>query len=177
MIAVAPNDTDTKTRLEALTEEVSASRLNLWSTCRLKFYFRYVLQVSKPPTPALHLGKVVHSILQQWNLARWRGEQLSSSAMIDLFVDRWTDQEPGIDWDDKEDDLSKKASLIRINVNRAALDYSGAFAPSLRAGERLPSAGSYRVSFGSCESQRNGLYRRCSPCTRPPVESWWNQPR
>jgi putative RecB family exonuclease len=86
MIALAPTSTDTKTRLEALTEEVSASRLNLWSTCRLKFYFRYVLQVSKPPTPALHLGKVVHAILQQWNMARWRGEELSSSAMIDLFV-------------------------------------------------------------------------------------------
>ena len=112
MIAVAQNGSDTKTRLEALTEEVSASRLNLWSTCRLKFYFRYVLQVSKPPTPALHLGKVVHSILQEWNMARWRGEELSSSAMIDLFVDRWTDQEPGIEWDDKEDDLSKKASLM-----------------------------------------------------------------
>jgi putative RecB family exonuclease len=112
MIAVAPNGTDTKTRLEALTQEVSASRLNLWSSCRLKFYFRYVLQLSKPPTPALHLGKVVHSVLQQWNMARWRGEQLSSSAMIDLFVARWTDQEPGIDWDDKEDDLSKKASLM-----------------------------------------------------------------
>ena len=39
-------------------EEVSASRLNLWTTCRLKFFFRYVLQLAKPPTPALHLGKV-----------------------------------------------------------------------------------------------------------------------
>jgi putative RecB family exonuclease len=109
MIAVAPSSTDTKTRLEALTEEVSASRLNLWSTCRLKFYFRYVLQVSKPPSPALHLGKVVHSVLQQWNLARWRGDMLSSSDLEKVFDDRWAEQERDIDWDAKEPEQSTKA--------------------------------------------------------------------
>jgi hypothetical protein len=88
---------------------VSASRLNLWRTCRLKFFFRYVRQMTKPPTPALHLGKVVYSVLQQWNLTRWRGEVLSSSDLEKVFDDRWAAQEPEIDWNAKEPEQSNKA--------------------------------------------------------------------
>ena len=44
----------------------------MWLQCRLKFYFRYVAQVQKPPTPSMHAGSTVHAILQNWNLSRWR---------------------------------------------------------------------------------------------------------
>jgi len=58
--------------VETLQKSVSASRLNTWLQCRLKFYFRYVQQISKPKTPSLHVGSVVHLILQAWNMARWK---------------------------------------------------------------------------------------------------------
>ena len=58
--------------IEALKQTVSASRLNCWLACRLKFFFRYVQQIHKPPTPALHVGTVVHAVLQAWNMARWK---------------------------------------------------------------------------------------------------------
>ena len=35
-----------KSRLEALLETISASRLNCFHSCRLKFYFRYVLELA-----------------------------------------------------------------------------------------------------------------------------------
>ena len=57
MIAVASNGTDAKTRLEVLREEVSASRLGLWSSCRLKFYFKYVAQVQRSATPSVACGQ------------------------------------------------------------------------------------------------------------------------
>jgi putative RecB family exonuclease len=56
--------------IETLQKTVSASRLNCWLGCRLKFFFRYVQQISKPKTPALHVGSVVHLVLQAWNM-RW----------------------------------------------------------------------------------------------------------
>ena len=105
MIAVAPNNgSDIKTRLEALTEEVSASRLGLWSSCRLKFYFKYVLQLEKPATPALHVGKTVHAVLQSWNLARWRGQTRSVADLGDLFIQYWDQDQLGqeIDWAGEE---------------------------------------------------------------------------
>jgi len=107
VIAVAPQDngTDTKTRIEVLTEEVSASRLSLWSSCRLKFYFKYVLGLVKPNTPALHMGKTVHAVLQSWNHARWRGDHTFKDRVKEVFDQRWLEepQDGGIDWDGKED--------------------------------------------------------------------------
>ena len=54
---------------EELLATVSASRLGTWLGCRLKFYFRYVLGIQKPTSPARHVGSVVHAVLQQWSLA------------------------------------------------------------------------------------------------------------
>jgi hypothetical protein len=45
--------------IEELTQTVSASRLSTWLQCRLKFHFRYVAGVPKPPTAALHVGNPV----------------------------------------------------------------------------------------------------------------------
>ena len=49
------------TNVEKLRQTVSASRLNTWLGCRLKFYFRYVLGITKPKTAALHVGSTVHA--------------------------------------------------------------------------------------------------------------------
>ena len=48
-----------------LTSVVSASRLNCFHSCRLKFYFRYVLELAKPGSAALFVGKAVHAALQR----------------------------------------------------------------------------------------------------------------
>ncbi len=43
--------------LQELKQTVSASRLNTFHQCRLKFFFRYVAEIQKPGTPALFVGK------------------------------------------------------------------------------------------------------------------------
>jgi hypothetical protein len=43
-------------RREYLQKTISASRLGLWLQCRLKFYFRYIAQIQKPPH---HQGTLV----------------------------------------------------------------------------------------------------------------------
>ena len=72
-----------------LLSTISASRLGTWLSCRLKFYFRYVLGLRKPNTPARHLGKVVHAVLQQWNLARWRGASFTGEMIDQVFRGNW----------------------------------------------------------------------------------------
>ena len=37
-------------RAAELRTTISASRLSVWVQCRLKFYFRYVAQIQRPPT-------------------------------------------------------------------------------------------------------------------------------
>lgn len=92
-----------------LTRTVSASRLNTFHGCRLKFYFRYVQQITKPASPALHIGKCVHAVLQAWNLARWRNEEVSPEASLKAFEASWTDLQKAnpIQWED--DEPAKKA--------------------------------------------------------------------
>jgi hypothetical protein len=93
---------DKQSPIETLQKTVSASRLNTWLSCRLKFYFRYVQQISKPKTPSLHVGSVVHLILQAWNMARWRKQAFNRDSFKGLFEASWKDQPPGIKWDGEE---------------------------------------------------------------------------
>src|SRR6478672_7820736 len=78
MIAVAPctpfirPEQSLAARMAELKKTVSASKLNCWQTCRLKFYFRYVLRIKRAQSAAQFVGSMVHLILQTWNLARWR---------------------------------------------------------------------------------------------------------
>lgn len=95
--------------IESLKRTVSASRLNCWLNCRLKFYFRYVEQVSKPPTPALHVGSVVHAVLQAWNMARWRKQVFDTERFKTLFTDYWANQPGQINWEDGETDKKSGA--------------------------------------------------------------------
>jgi putative RecB family exonuclease len=99
----APSTTNIKANpIETLQKTVSASRLNCWLTCRLKFFFRYVQQIPKPKTPSLHVGSVVHLTLQAWNMARWRKQAFELERFKQLFEESWKDQAPGINWDGEE---------------------------------------------------------------------------
>jgi putative RecB family exonuclease len=90
MIALDPqhsSEMDPVTRV--LEEPVSASRLNLFHSCRLKFYFRYILKLTKPVSPALHVGKTVHAMLQEWSKRRWMGRPATSESLLEHFNDYW----------------------------------------------------------------------------------------
>jgi hypothetical protein len=96
-------------RMEELQRTVSASRLNCWLQCRLKFYFRYVLKLGKPKTAALHFGSAVHLVLQQWNLARWRKQPFEIARLKQVFETGWRDQGGAIDWDGEEPEQKTSA--------------------------------------------------------------------
>ena len=100
-------------RVAELGKTISASRLGLWLGCRLKFYFRYMLQIQKPTTPSMHAGSTVHSVLQHWNMARWRREPFALERFKTLFGTQWTGLQEGarIRWDGKEE--SGRASAWR----------------------------------------------------------------
>lgn len=88
--------------IETLQKTVSASRLSCWLSCRLKFFFRYIQQITKPPTPALHVGSMVHLVLQHWNMARWRKQPFEIERFKKLFDDGWAEQPAKINWDGEE---------------------------------------------------------------------------
>ena len=114
MIALVENGSVEKVEprpIEVLKQTVSASRLNCWLQCRLKFFFRYVLKLTKPKTAALHYGSVLHLVLQQWNLARWRRQPFDIAKLKQVFETGWADQTQ-IDWDGEETDQKNNAWLV-----------------------------------------------------------------
>ena len=95
-------------RLAALQRTVSPSRLTLFLQCRLKFYFRYVAQIAKPKTPALHVGSAVHAVLKAWNKARWRQQPLVLKQLHDEYVQAWADAAEPVTWTDGEEESEKQ---------------------------------------------------------------------
>ena len=88
VIALVAPPTEEKKSL--LDEPVSASRLNLFHSCRLKFFFRYVEKIQKPASAALHVGKAVHAGLQHWSKRRWMGQPCSAEVIKADFETNWT---------------------------------------------------------------------------------------
>ena len=113
MIALVENGAGAKepVPIQTLQKTVSASRLNCWLQCRLKFYFRYVLKIAKPKTAALHYGSVVHLVLQQWSMARWRKQPFDITKLRQVFDTGWADQGQ-INWDGEEDEQKAGAWAV-----------------------------------------------------------------
>ena len=87
-----------------LQKRVSASRLNTFLQCRLKFWFHYVEGLVKPKTAALHVGTAVHSVLKAWNMARWKSLPLSLKNLHDEYSKAWADVgEYPIKWEEGEE--------------------------------------------------------------------------
>lgn len=100
-------------RVRELQQTVSASRLSLYLSCRLKFFFRYVARLKKPKPAALHVGGAVHAALKSWNKARWRGEELTLKQLHEEFVKAWADPEgEPVQWDG--DELIEQATGWRL---------------------------------------------------------------
>lgn len=96
-------------RIQELLQTVSASRLNLWQTCRLKFYFRYILRIKRSQSTAQYVGSMVHLILQYWNMARWRKKPMLTEALKLQFDQDWInkqDEEPVV-WQPEEEPSCK----------------------------------------------------------------------
>jgi len=116
--AVAPVIRKPSTSKVNLLEYVSASRLSTVQQCKLKFYFRYVLGLSKPRTPALHVGSTVHSVLQEWSLMRWRTGKCDMDHLKRHFASRWEEdeKESKVKWDDGEEESSKQAAWALLEA-------------------------------------------------------------
>jgi putative RecB family exonuclease len=103
--------------IEELLATVSASRLNTFHSCRLKFYFNYVAGIPRSKTGAQHIGSTVHFTLKLWNLARWRKQSIPDGWLREQFELFWIeDQENQIRWESGEEDESKAKAWSLLNT-------------------------------------------------------------
>ena len=109
--AFLPIATPASTPKSGPLDYVSATRLKCWQECRLKFYFRYVEKLPTVVSPALFVGRVIHEVLGQWNLRRWRGEPADLETLLPVFSQHWDGDQVGesIEWNGKETAQREKA--------------------------------------------------------------------
>lgn len=100
-----------------LLTTVSASRLNTFHGCRLKFYFNYVRGLTRSKTGAQHIGSTVHFVLKLWNLARWRKQSIPEGWLREQFDLFWLEDQGGeITWDPGEEDESRAKAWALLNT-------------------------------------------------------------
>lgn len=106
---------------------ISASRLSCWQQCRRKHYFRYVADIPSKPSPAMHLGKVVHATLQQWNLWRWDSKSYTRADLLRAFIRLWKKElaDNPVNWVSKREQikLRKQAwGLVSTYLDSGVID-------------------------------------------------------
>jgi putative RecB family exonuclease len=109
MIAQVQPVQSEKEIITGLQKRVSASRLTLFLSCRLKFFFRYIAGITKPKTPALHVGSTVHSVLKAWNKARWKSQPLTLKELHDEYSKAWKDESEGpVKWENAGEEADEQ---------------------------------------------------------------------
>ena len=105
----SPPRTNTESDIiSSLQHTVSPSRLSLFLQCRLKFWFRYVKRITKPKTPALHVGSAVHAVLKAWNKARWLQKPVTLKEVHETYLQAWSDNSDGpVPWEPGEEEGDK----------------------------------------------------------------------
>ena len=81
--------TSIEDRQASVDSYVSASRLNCWLACPLRFKFRYYDGIRTPASPSLFLGKVVHFGLEAEYRHRQLGVNLDAEQVVGKMLDGW----------------------------------------------------------------------------------------
>ncbi len=125
MTAVEVESKPRGSTIETLQQTVSASRLNTWLTCRLKFWFRYVAGITKPRTASLYVGHTVHGALKLMNKARWRKEELSVDQLHTHFDQLWINEQARetVQWKDGEESAEQQTawSLVDLYIKQSPI--------------------------------------------------------
>ena len=125
MIQINPDITELDPVEKILREPVSASRINLFHSCRLKFYFRYVLKLNKPASAALYVGKTVHAMLQEWSKQRWLGKPADSAILLSHFNEHWQlslrDDPVSFEAGEEETERNKAWALVEMYLRETPI--------------------------------------------------------
>ncbi|MCX8493998.1 MAG: PD-(D/E)XK nuclease family protein [Chthoniobacterales bacterium] len=108
MISLAAPPKDAFTSI--LDEPVSASRLNTFHQCRRKFTFTYLEKIKKPATAPLHVGRMVHAGLQEWNTRRWLNRPCTAEDIRPSFDENWrlSQLDEPVIFDEGEEEVQKQ---------------------------------------------------------------------
>ena len=103
-------------RSGGIWDYISPSRLSCWLSCPLKFKIRYIDRIRTPTSPALFLGKQVHSGLEAFYRHRQLGITLEPSDVTARMVAGWGEAvgEENMKFDSTDDELALKKQAVDL---------------------------------------------------------------
>lgn len=111
---------------------ISASTVKLYLSCPLKYWFKKVLLLPEPASPAFHLGKSVHSGLQHFHRARWRGEDHDKETVLKAYSEAFEAPGEGAEYKDQAE--REKTHEKDLSIVEAYLDSDHAKMPDIPLG-------------------------------------------
>ena len=82
-----------ETKSELKIDHLSASQINLYQQCALKYRFQYVDGLPRPFRPSgLAFGSVIHSALDWFHKEKIRGGEVSLGTLLKMFEADWFSQ-------------------------------------------------------------------------------------
>lgn len=82
------------------TGHLSASQIKMYLRCQMQFYWRYIMDIVRPPKAVMVEGSALHKALEHALGEKMLGNQVLPSFMKDAWRQRWTQQEVEIeDWE------------------------------------------------------------------------------
>ncbi len=91
-----------------MIEHLSASQINLYIQCSLKYRYQYVDQIPKPFKPSgLAFGSVMHSAIEWFHKERLKKKEVSLERLLKIFETDWFSQkvDTKIQFKDGEDEM------------------------------------------------------------------------
>jgi putative RecB family exonuclease len=125
-------------RRGSVWDYISPSRLNCWLSCPLKFKLRYIDGIKSPSTPALFLGKHVHSGLEIFYRHKMLGITLMPEDVAGRMVDAW-DQAVA------EENISFKTLNDELSLKKQSVDLVAAYLAQIPDDEPAPTAVEVRM--------------------------------
>ena len=97
-------------------EYISASRLNTWMSCPLKFRLRYYDGIKTPTSPAMFVGKRVHRALEIYGRHRMLGITLQPGDVAGRMIDGWDAavEEDEMIFAKEEDEMAMKKQSVDL---------------------------------------------------------------
>ncbi len=114
-------------------EYISASRLNTWISCPLKFKLRYLEGIRTPTSPAMFLGKRVHRGLEIYYRHRMLGISLEPGDVARRMMDGW-------DAAVASDEMAFANETDEMTLKKQSVDLVAAYLAHVPSDEPAPQA-------------------------------------
>lgn len=110
--------------------DLSISRVNMYLRCGLQFYYRYIKNLTMPPSASMTQGKCVHSTFEHNYKQKITSKtDLPLEEVLDFYSDSLNKEKSSTDWKEEDFDRIKDTGISAITV------YHNKFAPLIQPKE------------------------------------------